>query len=148
MSAFAINAVHLYGNMTRDPELKSLPSGTSVCDFGIAVNESVKDGQTGEWKDVAHFFNVSMFGKMAEFIARECSKGQAVVIEGKLRSRSWEHEGQRRSAVDVVAYKCIPVARRENTGGAPKASGPSPTAAGGPWDPNAPGSATDDDIPF
>lgn len=96
-----INRVILTGNLTRDPELRTLPSGASICDITIAVNESTK--VNGEWTKRANFFNISAFGKTAENSARYLSKGRQVAVEGRLRFDSWEKDGQKRTAVKVLA---------------------------------------------
>lgn len=103
MATTNINTVTLTGNLTRDPELRSLPTGTSVCELGIAVNESVKNPQTGEWEERANFFDVTVWGRQGETCARFLSKGRPVAISGRLRWESWEQDGQKRSKVKVVA---------------------------------------------
>jgi single-strand DNA-binding protein len=154
MSMFAINKVTLFGNLTRDPELRSTPSGYSVCDLRLAVNESVKDQQTGEWRDRANFFTVTVWGKMGEFVGRECVKGTPIIIEGKLRWEEWDdaNTGQKRSTVKIVADKAIPVGRREKRDGPAvpheqATPGRRPDDEGGPWSPSGT-SGIDDDIPF
>lgn len=97
-----INRVIITGNLTRDPELKSLPSGTSVCDLGVAVNGRYK-ANDGEWKDRANFFDVTVFGGQADACGRYLSKGRPVAVDGELRYESWEKDGQKRSKVKIVA---------------------------------------------
>jgi single-strand DNA-binding protein len=153
-----VNVVCLMGNMTRDPELKVLPSGLSVCDFGIAVNEQVKDRETDQWIDRPVFVNCSMFGKLGEWLARNSSKGTMVAVQGKLRFRQWDApDGTRRSTLDVIADKAIPCERRRSDGGSNDpvphevaTPGRRPDAPGGPWNPGTPGTpgGIDDDIPF
>jgi single-strand DNA-binding protein len=147
MSMFAVNKVVLFGNLTRDPELRTTPSGYSVCDLRLAVNESTKDRTTDEWKDRANYFNVVVWGKMGEFVAREAAKGTPMLIEGRLRWEEWEDStsGQKRQAVKIIADKAIPVGRRERNG---EPATKRPTDEGGPWDAGAPASGIDDDIPF
>lgn len=99
----SLNRVVLVGNLTRDPELRYLPSGTSVCNLGIAVNSRRKNAD-GEWIDEANFFDIAVFGKQAENCSQFLAKGSQVAVDGRLRSRSWEtNEGQKRSKVEVVA---------------------------------------------
>ncbi len=99
----SINRVVLVGNLTRDPELRYLPSGTSVCNVGIAVNARRKNAE-GEWVEEASFFDIAVFGKQAENCSQYLEKGSQVAVDGRLRSRSWETpEGQKRSKVEVVA---------------------------------------------
>lgn len=98
----SINRVVLSGNLTRDPELRATSSGMSVLGFGIAVNERVKNNQTGEWEDRPNFVDCTMFGKRAESVSRFLSKGSKVTLEGKLRYSSWEKDGQKRSKLEVL----------------------------------------------
>lgn len=99
----SINKVIITGNLTRDASLNALPSGTPVCEFGVAVNERRKNRQTDEWEDVPVFVDCNMFGTRAEKIAQYLVKGLKVTVEGKLRYSSWEKDGQKRSKLDVVA---------------------------------------------
>lgn len=96
-----LNVVALTGNLTRDPELRHTPSGTSVCKLGLAVNDRTK--KNDEWVDVAYFFDVTVWGKMGENCAQYLSKGRPVAIQGKLIWSSWEKDGQKRSKVEIVA---------------------------------------------
>jgi single-strand DNA-binding protein len=100
----SINRVVISGNLTRDPELRSLPSGLPVLQLGVAVNDRRKNSETGEWEDVPNFFDVSIFGPRAEALSRYLGKGSKVAIEGRLRWRQWEtSEGDKRSKVEIVA---------------------------------------------
>lgn len=91
------------GRLVADPELRTLASGQAVCSARIAVNASQKD-QSGEWSDRGHFFSVTIWGKQAESIARNCTKGQRIGIDGRLQQRQWETpEGQKREQVSIVA---------------------------------------------
>lgn len=99
---FAINTVVVSGNLTRDPELRALPSGTSVCSFGIAYNERYKDNNSGEWTDRPNFFDCDLWAGQAEWFAQNVAKGTGVVVQGRLRWRSWEQDGQKRSAVSIT----------------------------------------------
>ena len=96
------NKVILIGNLTRDPELRYTPQGTSVCNFGIAVNRRYKQGD--ETKEEVTFINVVVFGKQADTCGQYLNKGSAVLIEGRLQERRQETEdGQKRSRHEVVA---------------------------------------------
>ena len=98
-----INSVNIAGNLTRDVEIKQTQSGTSVMNFGIAVNERVKNNQTGEWSDRPNFFSCVCFGKRAEGLAKVLHKGQKVAISGRLRYNQWENDrGEKRSNVEIV----------------------------------------------
>ncbi|MDO4854224.1 MAG: single-stranded DNA-binding protein [Coriobacteriia bacterium] len=98
----SINKVLISGNLTRDPELRSTASGTSVLSFGVAVNDRRRNQQTGEWEDYPNFIDCTMFGNRAESVSRFISKGSKVAIEGKLRWSQWERDGQRRSKIEVI----------------------------------------------
>jgi len=110
----SINRVVVLGNLTRDPELKAMPNGSSVCSLRIAVNDSVKDSNTGAWRDRPNYFDVDVFGSQGDSCARWLKKGRQVAIEGRLRWREWEAaDGQKRSAVSIVAGNVQFIASRE-----------------------------------
>ena len=101
--AASMNKVFLMGNLTRDPELRYVPSGTAFANFTVAVNRPYKDA-TGEKKEEVSFIRVAVWGKMAEVCGEYLTKGRPVLVEGRLKTRTWETpEGQKRSAMDVVA---------------------------------------------
>jgi single-strand DNA-binding protein len=103
MSSFTINRVVLIGRLTRDPELRALPSGRSVCSLRIACNSSRLDAD-GERRERPHYFDVSAYGATAESVARFLHKGSRVGVDGKLDWREWETaENERRQAVSVTA---------------------------------------------
>jgi single-strand DNA-binding protein len=100
----SINRCVLVGNLTRDPELRSTTSGTSVCRLRVACNTRWRNSETGEWDDKPNFFDVSVFGASAEACARFLEKGRPVAIDGRLDWHEWESsEGERRQAVGVIA---------------------------------------------
>ena len=104
MAASNINRVIITGNLTSDPELRSLPSGTSVCKLRVACNTRRKDNSTGEWVDKPNYFDVTVWGAQGENCARFLSKGRPVAIDGRLEWREWENpEGQKRQAIDIIA---------------------------------------------
>ena len=104
MAATNINRVVMTGNLTADPELRSLPSGTSVCKLRIACNTRRKNGSTGEWEDKPNYFNVTVWGAQGENAARYLSKGRPVAIDGRLEWREWEaQDGTKRQAIDIIA---------------------------------------------
>ena len=84
-----VNKVILYGNLTRDPELKALPSGSQVAEFGLATNRTYKD-KDGNKKEEVDFHNIVSFGRTAEVIAQYLKKGRPIFVEGRIRTRSWE----------------------------------------------------------
>lgn len=98
----SINQVILLGNLTRDPELKALPSGQSVCSFSLAVNRSWQ-GSDGQTQDAVDYFDVTAWGKLGELVSQYLSKGRKCLVMGRLSQRSWEQDGQKRSKVEVVA---------------------------------------------
>lgn len=109
-----INRVTIVGNLTRDPELRGLPSGGSVCSLRVAVNERRKNGQTGEWDDVPNFFNVTVFGNSADATAKFLSKGRQVAVDGRLRWREFQDkDGNRREAIEIVAQDVQFIGGRE-----------------------------------
>ena len=100
--ARSFNQVVLMGNLTRDPELRQIPSGQSVCSFSLALNRSYK-GQDGEWKEATDYVDVVAWGPLGERVAQYVTKGRPVLVNGRLQSRSWEQDGQKRSKLEVVA---------------------------------------------
>jgi single-strand DNA-binding protein len=105
MAASNINTVVVTGNLTRDPELRSTPSGTSVCKLRVAVNSRRKDGQTGEWVDKPNYFDVTVWGAQGENCANYLFKGRPVAVEGRLDWREWEAQdgSGKRQAVEIIA---------------------------------------------
>jgi single-strand DNA-binding protein len=98
------NRVILLGNLTRDPELRYIPSGMAVSDIGLAVNHRYKNNN-GEWVDEATFVDVTMWGRTAEIANEYLSKGSPVLIEGRLKLDTWEKEGQKHSKLRVVCER-------------------------------------------
>jgi single-strand DNA-binding protein len=96
----SFNRVILVGNITRDVELRHIPSGTAVTDLGLAVNDRVKKGD--EWIDETTFVDVTLWGRTAEVASQFLSKGSAVLIEGRLKLETWEKDGQKRSKHKVA----------------------------------------------
>lgn len=103
MAASNINRVIITGNLTADPELRSLPSGTSVCKLRVACNTRRKDGASGEWVDKPNYFDVTVWGAQGENCARYLAKGRGVAVDGRLEWREWEKDGQKRQSVDIIA---------------------------------------------
>jgi single-strand DNA-binding protein len=101
--AASLNRVFLMGNLTRDPELRYIPSGTAVTSFTIAVNRTYAS-QAGEKKEEVSFIKIIVWGRRAEVCGQYLSKGSPVFVEGRLRSRSWKTtDGQNRSTIEVIA---------------------------------------------
>lgn len=97
-----INKALIYGNLTRDPELKALPSGMNVCSFSLATNRVYND-RDGNRQEATDYHNIVVFGKQAENSAKYLSKGNGVFIEGRLQTRSWEKDGQKQYRTEIVA---------------------------------------------
>jgi single-strand DNA-binding protein len=96
-----LNHVDLICRLTRDAELKYTAGGTAICKFGVAVNRNRKDGDT--WKDEVSFIDIVVWGKQGESLHQYLVKGKQVGISGELRQERWQHEGQNKSRVEVVA---------------------------------------------
>jgi single-strand DNA-binding protein len=90
------------GNLTRDPELRQTPGGQNVTSFSLALNRSYKDS-SGEWQEATDYIDIVCWGPLAERVAQYLSKGRRCLVQGRLQSRSWEQEGQKRSKVEVLA---------------------------------------------
>lgn len=101
--ARSFNQVILMGNLTRDPELRSTPSGQSVCNFGLALNRSYKNSE-GEWVEATDFVDIVAWGPLGERVAQYLSKGRPALVNGRIQSRSWEQDGQKRTKLEVVAF--------------------------------------------
>jgi single-strand DNA-binding protein len=153
MAATNINRVVLTGNLTADPELRSLPSGNSVCKLRVACNTRRKNGSTGEWEDKPNYFDVTVWGSQGENAARYLSKGRPLAIDGRLEWREWEtDEGAKRQAIEIIADSVQFLGSRDDRSNAGGHAGavaddgdfqPAPIAAG-----PAGGLPGDDDIPF
>ena len=162
-----INRVTITGNLTRDPDLRELPSGTAVCELGVAVNHRRKDQATDQWVEEPNYFNVVVFGAQGQNCAQYLSKGRPVAVDGRLRWSSWEDKngGGKRSKVEIVAQTVQFLGSRDdNQGGGGQSQGggvqaqanqgfaassnvPADTDFGDPVAAPAGGGA-DDDIPF
>ena len=153
------NRVILMGNLTRDPEMRYVPSGTAVTNFGLAMNERYTDRQTGEQRENTCFVDIEAWGRQAEIANEYLSKGRPVFIEGALKFDSWEAEdGSKRNRLSVRAFRIQFIGGRPDgdemgggyanaqpaaapTQSAPYQEAPAPQASSAP-------SSTDDDIPF
>lgn len=100
--ARSFNQVILMGNLTRDPELRQTPNGQNVCSFSLALNRSYK-GSDGNWQEATDFIDVVAWGPLGERVAQYLTKGRPCLVNGRLQSRAWEQDGQKRSKVEVVA---------------------------------------------
>ncbi len=150
MAATNINRVVLTGNLTRDPELRSTPGGTSVCKLRVACNTRRRDS-SGEWVDKPNYFDVTVWGGQGENCASYLHKGRPVAVDGRLEWREWEdQQGGKRQAVDIIADSVQFLGSRE--GGengsrfVPESDVPADTADFQKV--TSDGGAGDDDIPF
>lgn len=100
--ARSLNQVTLMGNLTRDPELRQTPNGQSVTSFSLALNRAYKDAG-GEWQEATDYIDCVCWGPLAERVAQYLSKGRRCLVQGRLQSRSWEQDGNKRSKVEVLA---------------------------------------------
>jgi len=162
LAASNVNVVVVTGNLTRDPELRHLGSGTAVCKLRVAVNSRRKD-QSGNWVDKPNYFDVTVWGAQGENCANYLSKGRPVAVEGRLDWREWEDQGgNKRQSVEIIANTVQFLGSRDGSGGGGNANG----GGGGGFSPpqsdvpadmgdfeTAPaggggGGASEDDIPF
>jgi single-strand DNA-binding protein len=155
MAATNINRVVITGNLTHDPELRSLQSGNSVCKLRVACNTRRKNSATGEWEDKPNYLDVTVWGAQGENCARFLSKGRPVAIDGRLEWREWESsEGQKRQSVEIIAESVQFLGSRDDSGGAgngftPRSDVPVDTADFQPAGARSSAAAPpDDDIPF
>jgi single-strand DNA-binding protein len=141
-----INRVVLVGNLTKDPELRHTPSGTSVCKLRLAVNSRQKDASTGEWGEKPNYFDVTVWGNQGENCAKFLAKGRAVGVDGRLDWREWEaQDGTKRQAVEVIADTVQFLGSRDSAGGeGERQFVPAGAASGDDFPP----AGADDDIPF
>jgi single-strand DNA-binding protein len=123
-----LNKVFIIGNLTRDPELKSLPSGMQVATFGMATNRVFRD-RDGNKQEAAEFHNIVVFGKTGELAAQYLRKGSQALIEGRLQTRSWEADGQKKYRTEIVADRVQFGDRRPDADAGAPARGPQTTAA-------------------
>lgn len=113
-----LNKAILIGNLTRDPELRSLPSGIKVCTFSIATNRVWKD-KNGARQESADYHNIVVFGRQAETVAQYMKKGSSILIEGRMQTRSWDDKttGEKKYRTEIVADRTQFGPKGGNTGG-------------------------------
>lgn len=126
--ARSLNQVTLMGNLTRDPELRQTPTGQSVCSFSLALNRAYKD-QSGEWQEATDYIDVVAWGPLGERVSQYLQKGRRCLVQGRIQSRSWEQEGQKRSKVEVLASDVTFLDGRGGEGGNEGFSGPATSAS-------------------
>ncbi|MBU6491435.1 MAG: single-stranded DNA-binding protein [Burkholderiales bacterium] len=160
----SVNKVILVGNLGADPETRYMPSGDAVTNIRLATTDRYKDKSSGEMKEATEWHRVAFFGRLAEIAGEYLKKGSPVYIEGRIRTRQWEKDGQKQYTTEIVAEQMQMLggrgeggggggsgggySRESSGGGAPARSAPSRSApaaskpAGGGFD------DMDDDIPF
>ena len=139
------NRVILVGNVTRDPEVRYIPSGTAVCDLGLAVNDRIKRGD--EWVNEATFVDVTLWARTAEVAAEYLSKGSQVLIEGRLKLDTWEaDDGAKRSKLKVIGER-MQLLDRKGGGGGGGGAAPAEGSAGS-GEGRTEGKPGDDNVPF
>jgi single-strand DNA-binding protein len=142
-----INRVVITGNLTRDPELRSTPGGTSVCSLRVAVNSRRKEGD--QWVDKPNYFDVTVWGAQGENCAQYLNKGRPVAVDGRLNWREWDaQDGSKRQSVDIIADSVQFLGQRDSAqlnGGPRESDAPADTSD---FDQVPVASGADDDIPF
>jgi single-strand DNA-binding protein len=149
MAGSNINRVVITGNLTRDPELRSTGSGTSVCSLRIASNSRTKDG-SGNWVDKPNYFDVTVWGAQGENCAQYLAKGRPVAVDGRLNWREWQdQQGNKRQSIDIIADSVQFLGSRDggDNGGrfTPQSDVPADTSD---YVSAPAGGSGDDDIPF
>ncbi|MEE8452501.1 MAG: single-stranded DNA-binding protein [Thermoguttaceae bacterium] len=156
----SFNRVILVGNLTRDPELRYIPSGTAVTDIGLAISDKVK--RNDQWVEETTFVEVTLWARTAEVASEYLSKGSPVLIEGRLKFEQWEQDGQKRSKLKVVADRMQMLGTKGGGGGGGGGGAPRPqqqqsqqdsqysqsAPAGDDYEPPPPTESSGDDIPF
>lgn len=143
-----LNKAMIFGNLTRDPELKSLPSGIKVSSFSLATNRVYKD-KDGKRAEQTDYHNVVVFGRQAETSAQYLKKGSSAYVEGRLQTRSWEADGAKQYRTEIVAERVQFGPRGGNGGDAPAAQGKEKQADMGGSAPEYPEEDINpEDIPF
>ena len=148
-----INKALVYGNLTRDPEVKSLPSGITVASFSVATNRVWKD-KSGAKQESADYHNVVVFGKVAELVGQYLKKGSTVFVEGRMQTRSWDaQDGQKKYRTEIVADAVQFGPRGTSSGATSEKSTPAASKAAAPVESGAPleypeEEINPEDIPF
>lgn len=127
-----LNKAIVIGNLTRDPELKALPTGVKVCTFSLATNRVWKDQATGARKEAVEYHNIVVFNRQAETSAQYLRKGSNVLVEGRMQTRSWDaQDGQKKYRTEIVAESVQFGARPSGASSGPSASNDASSADGG-----------------
>lgn len=140
----SLNKVTIIGNLGKDPEVRYMPSGEAICNFSVACNEQWKKKDTGEKQEHTEWFRVTVFGKLAEVCSKYLTKGKQVYIEGKLRTRSYEKDGETKYATDLICSEMKMLGVKSDSDGSeqPSKYTSKPSSKANEED------SFDDDIPF
>jgi len=148
----AFSKIQVVGNLGRDPELRYTPSGRPVTEFSVAVNQSTKNQQTGEWVEATDWFRVSIWGDRGERAAENLRKGNRVLVDGRFRTREYEaKDGQKRMSLEITADTVLPLDKREANADGTFSGAPATATAGAPAGGGRPGGFDDteiDELPF
>ncbi len=146
-----LNKAMLFGNLTRDPELRALPSGMNVCNFSVATNRVYKD-RDGKKQEQTDFHNVVVFGRTADTVNQYLKKGSSVYVEGRMQTRSWEQNGEKKYRTEVIADAVQFGPRSSGGGGGARSqaddSQDAPAPSAGPGIDYPKDDINPDDIPF
>jgi single-strand DNA-binding protein len=142
-----LNKAMIYGNLTRDPEMKALPSGMQVASFSLATNRVYND-RDGKRQEQVDYHNIVFFGKQAETIAKYLTKGSGVLVEGRLQTRSWDKDGVKQYRTEIIGDR-FQFGPRSSGGSAPAGDAPKQDAPSGNSAPDYPEEDINpEDIPF
>lgn len=145
----ALSKIQIIGNLGRDPELRYTPNGRPVASFTVAVNQSTKNQQTGEWIEATDWFRVSVWGDRGERVAENLRKGSRVFVDGRFKAREYEaNDGQKRMSLDITADTVLGLDKRETAEGTFAGA---PAGAAAPAGGGRPGGFDDteiDELPF
>ncbi len=123
-----LNKAMIYGNLTRDPEMRSLPSGMQVCSFSLATNRVYKD-RDGKKQEQVDYHNIAVFGRQAEICSQYLKKGSGALIEGRLQTRSWDKDGVKQYRTEIIADRVQFGVRGGGSAPAPAGNSDTPNSA-------------------
>ena len=146
--ARGVNKVILVATVGRDPEVKYMPSGGAVVNLSAATNESWKDKQTGEKKERTEWHKLTFYNRLAEIVGEYVRKGQQIYIEGRLRTRDYEKDGQKHYVTEIMVDEMQMLGGRAGQGGGDRTRDDAPSRAPASSEPAGGGDFQDDDIPF
>lgn len=141
-----LNKALIIGNLTRDPEKKSLPSGIAVTSFSVATNRTYKD-KNGAKQDATEYHNIVVFGRQAETAGQYLKKGQSVLVEGRLQTRSWEKDGAKQYRTEILAER-VQFGPKGGAGSAGTTGSDESSSTGGSKSKTAPAAASEEQIEY